>query len=128
MGRTEDIDHLRSILHKRRRDILETSLGARRELRSLQASDRTAEYEENAQTELADYTLSSLLESQRREIILIDAALRRMESGAFGLCVDCDAEIPYERLEALPFAIRCEEDARRHERERRGAHGGAATL
>jgi DnaK suppressor protein len=60
------------------------------------------------------------MESQRREIMLIDAALRRMDTGVFGECVDCGADIPMDRLEALPFAIRCEEDATRHELETRG--------
>jgi DnaK suppressor protein len=74
--------------------------------------------------ELADYTLSSLLESQRREIVLIDAALARMDQQVFGQCVDCGQEIPYERLEALPFAIRCEECATEHER----LHSGPSTV
>ena len=60
------------------------------------------------------------MKPQRREVMLIDAALRRMDTGVFGTCVDCGYDIPIERLEALPFAIRCEEDATRHELEMRG--------
>ncbi len=29
------------------------------------------------------------MEAQRREIMLIDAALRRMDTDVFGECVDC---------------------------------------
>ena len=120
MTRNQDLRKLREILQRRRRDILEASLGVHRELRALKDQERDPEYEENAQSELADYTLSSLMEAQRRELMLIDAALRRMDMGVFGSCVDCGYEIPMERLEALPFAIRCEEDASRHELETRG--------
>ena len=60
--------------------------------------------------------------------MLIDAALRRMEVGVFGTCVDCGSDISLERLEALPFAIRCEEDARRHEQEMRGNNSAAYSL
>ncbi|MFY0523863.1 TraR/DksA family transcriptional regulator [Archangium gephyra] len=60
--------------------------------------------------------------------MLIDAALRRMDTGVFGTCVDCGYDIPIERLEALPFAIRCEEDATRHELEVRGGHQATPTL
>jgi DnaK suppressor protein len=120
MTRNQDLRKLREILQRRRRDILEASLGVHRELRALKDQERDPEYEENAQTELADYTLSSLMETQRREIMLIDAAMRRMDEGSFGACVDCGYEIPHERLVALPFAIRCEEDATRHEHEMRG--------
>ncbi|MCG1020378.1 TraR/DksA family transcriptional regulator [Sutcliffiella horikoshii] len=36
----------------------------------------------------------------------IDEALARMEEGTYGTCVDTGEEIPYERLEALPYAKR----------------------
>jgi DnaK suppressor protein len=122
MNRDNDLLKIRELLQRRRRDILHASQGAQRELTALKDQDRDPEYEENAQAELADYTLSSLMESQRREVMLIDAALRRMDTGVFGTCVDCGYDIPIERLEALPFAIRCEEDATRHELEVRGGH------
>ena len=122
MTRNQDLRKLREILQRRRRDILEASLGVHRELRALKDQERDPEYEENAQSELADYTLSSLMEAQRREVMLIDAALRRMDTGVFGECVDCGSDITLERLEAMPFAIRCEEDATSHELETRGGH------
>src|SRR5262245_24720689 len=113
MPRSNDVRKLRELLQRRRRDILSTAPRAREELHALKNQERDPEYEENAQSELADYTLSSLMESQRREIVQIDAALRRMDQAVYGQCVDCGADIPIERLEALPFAIRCEEDATR---------------
>jgi DnaK suppressor protein len=128
MTRASDLIRIRELLQRRRREIISASAGAHRELTALKDSDRDPEYEENAQAELADYTLSSLMEAQRREVMLIDAALRRMDVGVFGECVDCGYEIPLDRLEALPFAIRCEEDATRHELETRGGHGATPTL
>jgi len=120
MDRANELLKIRDLLQRRRRDILSASMGTQRELSALKDQDRDPEYEENAQAELADYTLSSLMEAQRREVMLIDAALRRMDTGVFGTCVDCGFDIPIERLEALPFAIRCEEDATRHELDLRG--------
>jgi DnaK suppressor protein len=128
MTRPSDLIKIRELLQRRRREILSANAGAHRELTALKNSDRDPEYEENAQAELADYTLSSLMEAQRREIMLIDAALRRMDVGVFGECVDCGYEIPLDRLEALPFAIRCEEDATRHELETRGGHAATPSL
>ncbi|HZI05045.1 MAG TPA: TraR/DksA family transcriptional regulator, partial [Archangium sp.] len=80
MDRDNNLLKIRELLQRRRRDIIQASLGAQRELAALKDQDRDPEYEENAETELADYTLSSLMESQRREIMLIDAALRRMDT------------------------------------------------
>jgi DnaK suppressor protein len=34
-------------------------------------------------------------------------ALRRIDSGSFGTCVDCEEEISLKRLAAVPWATRC---------------------
>jgi DnaK suppressor protein len=119
MTRAQDIKKLRALLARRRRDILETSRSIQREVEALKEQEKDPEYEEGAQVELADYTLSHLAENQRRELMLIDAALQRMDAGEYGICVDCDMDIPFERLEAVPYALRCEEDAERQEFEQR---------
>ena len=119
MNRHAQLRKLRELLQKRRRSIIETHHASNAELESLKASDRDPEYEESAQIELADYTLSNLLESQRRELMLIDAALKRIDDGAYGECIDCGTDIPFDRLQALPFALRCEEDATQREVELR---------
>ena len=41
------------------------------------------------------------------ELDMVDAALRRIEDGSYGLCIDCGAEIPAARLRAAPEASRC---------------------
>jgi DnaK suppressor protein len=116
--RDVEVRRIRERLQKRRRDLIGANQATREELAALKEAEKDPEYEEGAQTELADYTLSQLLESQRRELALIDAAFERMDHGEFGECVDCGTDIPIERLEAVPFAIRCEEDARAHEQQR----------
>lgn len=128
MSRTDDLERLTELLHRRRRTIADSSREAQRELISLKEQERDPEYEESAQSELADYTLSRIIENARRELNQIDAALTRMDEGEYGVCVDCGADIPMERLEALPYATRCEEDATRHEIETRGSHFVAPTL
>ena len=45
----------------------------------------------------------------------VELALRRLSEGNYGSCVDCGKEIPGERLEAVPEAIRCIEDQARYE-------------
>ena len=34
-------------------------------------------------------------------------ALARLQDGRYGVCADCDAEIPFDRLKAEPWALRC---------------------
>jgi DnaK suppressor protein len=111
-----DTDALRSELQRRRRVILETTRRAAAELDALRSAERDPEFEEGAQTEHEAFTLARLGETQRRELMLIDAALERLDAGEYGLCTDCGQEIDPRRLAALPYALLCTECATRRER------------
>ena len=50
-----------------------------------------------------------------------ESALRRIGDGGFGLCADCGADIPLERLRVQPAAERCLECQARHEKTYRAA-------
>jgi RNA polymerase-binding protein DksA len=46
--------------------------------------------------------------TQEQDILyLIDAALKRIEEGAFGVCEVCEKVISSKRLEAVPYATLC---------------------
>ena len=45
----------------------------------------------------------------------IEDALRRMRGDDYGTCIDCGRPIPFERLRAVPWTLRCAEDEARIE-------------
>jgi DnaK suppressor protein len=49
-------------------------------------------------------SLRARLELQKRKLV---AALGRIESGSYGLCCQCQADMEAERLEADPAAVFC---------------------
>lgn len=51
--------------------------------------------------------LQSLQALSRQRLVDIDAALRRLESGAYGACRTCRRPIPVARLNAVPEATQC---------------------
>jgi YteA family regulatory protein len=53
----------------------------------------------------------SLLEQLEAEIEDLDAALRKIEEGTYGICEVCGREIDPERLEAIPGTRTCIEHA-----------------
>jgi RNA polymerase-binding protein DksA len=61
-----------------------------------------------------DYTLE---ENSEHVLSDIDAALKRIEDGTYGVCTTCGMQISEERLEARPWATLCIDCQR--ERERR---------
>jgi len=59
---------------------------------------------------------STLEENEERLIEAIDTALRRIDEGTYGICTSCHEPIAPERLEALPWTMRCIDCKRREER------------
>lgn len=102
----------------RRRDALRNTLNG--DLRAL----RTAQ--ENGVGDALDDTLvwsenelhSRLAESESRELVQIEKALKRMRAGKFGQCEGCGKVISQARLEALPYAPSCINCAKEMERRR----------
>jgi DnaK suppressor protein len=53
-----------------------------------------------------EFTLS-LMENEETTLAQIDAALERIEEGAYGNCVECETRIPKTRLNAIPYTPHC---------------------
>jgi DnaK suppressor protein len=59
-------------------------------------------------TETYDRELDYTLEENSEHVLAdIDAALKRIEDGTYGICTNGGEQIPAERLEALPWATLC---------------------
>lgn len=56
------------------------------------------------------------LQSQTAALSAVEAALARLDSGTYGSCSSCEADITPARLAALPFAVRCQACERDRER------------
>lgn len=65
------------------------------------------DFEEDAVEREGDEVRESLGEAGLLEIRQIQAALKRMRVGEYGVCVNCGADISTERLDAVPAAPRC---------------------
>lgn len=72
---------------------------------------------------LTDVNLKGM-DRDARELAAVNAALGRLATGTFGVCVDCGSEIGYARLEVQPAAKRCIECETRHEKQYGGKRGG----
>lgn len=70
--------------------------------------DEATDTQEAQQEQGIRFTLQSQLDD-------VNAALKRIEDGTYGRCVDCGKEIPLKRLEAIPWAMRCIADEEKYE-------------
>ncbi len=74
---------------------------------------------------LADLNIS-IADRHITQLRAVEAALLRIRNGTYGTCIDCGAEIGFERLSAYPTAERCIQDQDRVERTY--AHESTPTL
>lgn len=83
------------------------------QMRALSSVSLTAD--KQAGEELADVgsddfmreTEIQLLGAEGERLSLIQGALKRIEDGSYGSCLDCSDKIPDGRLDAIPFAKYC---------------------
>ena len=74
---------------------------------------------------LADLNIS-IADRHVTELRAIEAAQSRIRNGTYGTCIDCGAEIGFDRLSAYPTAERCIQDQDRVEKTY--AHESTPTL
>src|SRR5450432_2266981 len=62
----------------------------------------------DASGDLADNARSAaIIEVAQQQLRQVREALRRLDAGEYGRCVDCGVELPADRLDAKPEAARC---------------------
>jgi len=104
--RKRELDRYRAALLDKRRLLLE---------RRTQDSSTSRERNSDGAEDYIDYAVSSydrdfslsLSEMERTQIRMIEDALRRMDRGEYGDCLQCGEPIPEKRLEVEPWARHC---------------------
>ncbi len=65
----------------------------------------------------------AITDRELAELGAVSQALQRLATGDYGRCADCDAEIPFARLQVEPQALRCVAcEGRREAGPQRAAH------
>lgn len=111
---------LRQMLEERRREIHEKLRSLRETLPAEVVEVRDPE--ERSVAEFVQEVDFALMEMKSATLAKIDAALKRLEDGVYGVCADCGQEIGEARLAAVPFASLCrdcQEEQEGQEREQR---------
>ena len=113
---TIDLNKMRARLEAKR-DELRSNLAGLTEAHPqpvdpVEASEGSQDFEEVAVD--SDETLTEQSTSVNEQALLteVEAALRRIDEGTYGKCVNCGQPIPEKRLEAIPWAardVKCEE-------------------
>ncbi len=101
-------DEIKALLTKIKEDTLrEISKSVRKGTEAVAAIEPGGDIYDQASSE-RDRELGLLLGDREREKVHnIDEALLRINEGDYGICEECDEEIPLGRLKAMPFTRHC---------------------
>lgn len=109
--KSKDLIDIRNALQSRREALLKQVAAALEESGQTQYAEVLGSAPGDSSDEALAVTLSDIsaarLDHEIRQLKELDAAMQRMESEDFGICVDCGAPIPVARLIANPAAVRC---------------------
>ena len=115
-----NVDRFRELLVEERRRVLD----AIEYLHKENPGSIEDETEDQTQDNLADTATATLdreidytLEENSEHVLeAIEAALKRIDDGTYGTCVNCGKPIAEERLAAIPWATHCIDCKRLEER------------
>jgi DnaK suppressor protein len=111
---TVDIPKMKKSLEQKR-DELRTAIAGLTEaqpkvVNSDEASEGPQDFEEVAVDFLETHKEQSIQYTEQALLAEVQAALKRIDDGRYGICVVCGQPIPERRLEAIPWAARCIQD------------------
>ena len=81
-------------------------------------ADQVHDTKDHAIAQLLVESGNAELQRAAAELQDIDAALKRITAGNYGVCMDCSTVIPDSRLSAYPTAKRCTPCQREYEEKR----------
>ena len=109
--RRKEMERFRTLLLEKQRELTDAYKTTKGESRE-QPGDGTEDYIDYAVSSYAKEFLLSLTELDRKQLIQVEEALRRIDRGEYGRCLQCGEPINPKRLEVQPWArhcVRCQE-------------------
>lgn len=103
----EKTDEMREILLKLKDEAFEEIGKAVKSGTEKPNNEPSGDIYDQASNERDRELLLLLGDREREKIRSIDEALLRLDEGEYGICEDCEEEIPFGRLKAMPFARLC---------------------
>lgn len=101
--RATELKRYRDVLLDKRRDLLDLPTRST----AVDESMRTGDWVDHSSQENDLHVNLALNQTDTKLLRAIDEALHRIESGTFGICMDCEESIPNARLDAVPWTRVC---------------------
>ncbi len=101
----KQLESIRSTLMKKKEDLLNSSRNAFRQM--MENDQKPSDEGDYAVEEVNQYLSCTIQTRDRRCLLDIERAFKRMDEGDYGFCESCGEPISYERLKIQPFCSLC---------------------
>src|ERR1700726_4196619 len=108
------LEYYKKKLVTRREELLKSIARTEEEGRTAD-DDPTVDLADKAANSYTKEFLFGQTNTDRSMLALIDDALKRIKTNAYGSCIECEEELQQKRLEAVPWARYCVTCAEKHE-------------
>ena len=127
MAKSRRAQNIRLLLEQRKKQLAAEMQGLMRTVRHDSRSERGADEQDVAEADTRSDIDLAVIQMKAETVARIDAALKRLEQGGHGDCVECTEKISIERLTALPFALRCKDCEESREKALKGGRVRSST-
>ncbi len=90
-----------------RKEILESIASEDEDFRAMINAMGSKDLGDIAADDIASKKMEALNQHAANRLKSVEAALTRLKNGRYGVCLQCGAIIPQERLRAIPYAVLC---------------------
>lgn len=113
---TQDRERYKKKLLERKEEIIEQLSEFYNESKNVETGD-AQDVGDKAESSYTKEFLLSLSDTERKQLVLIDEALKRIDGENYGYCQRCEKVISKKRLTAIPYARHCIECQQKEEEE-----------
>lgn len=128
MAKSRRAQNIRLLLEQRKKQLAAEMQGMMRSVRHDSRSERGADEQDVAEADTRSDIDLAVIQMKAETVARIDAALKRLDQGGHGDCVECGEKISIERLTALPFALRCRDCEQSREKAMNGGRVRASNV
>lgn len=90
-----------------RKEILESIASEDEDFRAMINAMGSKDLGDIAADDIASKKMEALNQHAANRLKSVESALTRLKNGRYGVCLQCGAIIPQERLRAIPYAVLC---------------------
>jgi len=74
---------------------------------AISIANKVHDKQEESLSEMLTEINLAMLSQHQHELINLERAIKRLDEGEYGICIDCGEPIASARLQAYPTAVRC---------------------